>query len=258
MNKLTTLTDLFKPNFNELSAKTLMELESTEEFRQLRDQIHQELPKGNWEIIRRELLRQVGTLLDIDIQPILIESWKTHQDVERELKKQQTAKHPETHIIILDDHDIRSSHTPSLELQIGNKLTGHLRVFIGIVFNLQNVSLKLDNGEITEILSGNIKGHGFMQYQNATLIEKDFLAVDINGPVTENSEASKSASTDTTITAETPIRTTTTGKTQVSVAPITTHSSPPKPEDTVKSNMFQFAFGVLLALLAVFLFWQLK
>lgn len=252
MNKLTTLTELFKPNFNKLSAKTLIELESTEELRQLRDQIHRELPKGNWEIIRSELLRQVATLLDIDVQPILVESWKTHQDVEREINKQRATEDTETHIIILDDHDIRSSHTPNLELQIGNKLTGHLRVFIGVVFNLSNVSLKIENGEITEILSGNIKGHGFMQYQNVTLIEKDFLGFDISGSIQPVDDAVaeglpdlNSPSTDL-------------GEAQISVAPITTHAeTKPRPEDTVRSNMVQFSLGILLALLAVFLFWQL-
>ncbi|CAA6828688.1 MAG: Unknown protein [uncultured Thiotrichaceae bacterium] len=260
MNKLTTLTELFKPDFKKLPAKTLIELESTEEFRQLREQIHQELPKGNWEIIRSELLRQVATLFDIKTQPILLESWKTHQDVEREINKQRTNNDSEMHIISLDDHDIRSSHTPNLELQIGDKLTGHLRVFIGVVFNLKNISLKIQHGDIQEVLSGNMQGHGFMQYQNATLIEKDFLACDISGiiePVdntpsvnhTENSTSAPGLSQEPA----------TVGETQVTVAPIKTHSPPPpKPEDIVRSNMMQFAFGILLALFAVFLFWQLK
>lgn len=256
MNKLTTLTELFKPNFQKLSAKTLIELESTEEFRELREQIHQELPKGNWEIIRSELLRQVGTLLDIDVQPILLESWKTHQDVEREINKQLSSDDYVTHILSLDDHDIRSSHTPNLELQIGNKLTGHLRIFIGVVFNLKNVSLKIQYGDIQEILSGTVQGHGFMQYQNATLIEKDFLAFDISGPV-ERMTKHEITATDDDI-PELPTEPAPEPETQVTVAPIKTHSPPPpKPEETVKSNMLQFAFGILLALLAVFLFWQL-
>lgn len=256
MNKLTTLTELFKPNFQKLSAKTLIELESTEEFRELREQIHQELPKGNWEIIRSELLRQVGTLLDIDVQPILLESWKTHQDVEREINKQLSSDDSEMHILSLDDHDIRSSHTPNLELQIGNKLTGHLRIFIGVVFNLKNVSLKIQHGDIQEILSGTVQGHGFMQYQNATLIEKDFLAFDISGPVERIAKHEITATDDDM--PELPTESAPEPETQVTVAPIKTHSPPPpKPEETVKSNMLQFAFGILLALLAVFLFWQL-
>lgn len=247
----TNLHTLYNADFRHLSETILRNLETTEEIQQLRQTVKANIPGSNWSLLRSEILAQTQQLLEIDLYPILITSWESHQDVAREmgtLKRLLKAdpKNDTTTIVDLDEHEIKSTYSPSLSIRIGEKI--HLlRSFIAVTFNLKGVSLKIQRGEITKILSGDLSGKGFMQYQNATLIEKDFLTFSLTGltasPAIEP------------ITQDSPVVTLTHNNPQNSNQPILT--SPPQ-KTSASTNMIQFFLGISLALLAIFLFWQLK
>jgi len=241
---IKNLQALYKADFKHLAEAVIRDFEATEEIQQLRRDIKTHIPGSNWTIIRLELLIEMQKLLDIELLPILIDSWKTHQDVIREIEAQEKSSDdtpPQKAIVCLNDHEIRSSHSPSLDITIEEKVLP-IRTFIGMTLELSDVSLLIQQGEIKEILSGTVKGKGFMQYQNATLIEKDFLAFDITGgttqelPLENNQQEHKSSP-----------------QTPQSTRPQPAHKSP-----SASSNMLQFIVGISIALVAVYLFWQFK
>ncbi len=246
MENINNLKQLFKADFRHVSASTIRDFEATEEIQQLRQSIKSEIPNSQWEVIRTELFTQTEHLLDIDLHSILVKSWKTHQDVRRETLLQQESKSTNAAIVILADHEIRTTHSPSLTTQINTHSTINLRFFIGIVLHLKGVSLKIQNGEIKEILSGKVSGNGFMQYQNATLIEKDFLGFDISHTIDNSKLDLESHSEDDSHYKEMTSQSTTAAGNKDKQA----HTG------SFQRNIVQFIVGISLAMLAVFIFWQ--
>lgn len=256
MKTITNLHNLFETDFRHLPEKVIRDFEATEEVQLLRREIKEKIPQANWSTMREELLSELQKLLDIKLQPIWIESWKSHQDVSREINMQLDSESGETAILALSDHEIRSSHSPSLLVQIKDR-TYPLRAFVGLTFNLSNVSLKIQHGEIQQIISGAVNGSGFLQYQNATLIEQEFLDFDISGKIGEKTQKAVA------------------GRRPIATQEATAEQAPPalqsassaqtadepvfeETENSLKTNMVQFIIGVSIALVAVFLFWQLK
>ena len=257
---INNLQALYKADFKHLSETVIRDLEATEEIQQLRRDIKKQVPGSNWTLIRLELLIELEKLLDIKFQPILIESWKTHQDVSREIAAQEQSDDDVRAIVNLEEHEIRSSHSPSLNITIGESIYP-MRTFIGITLQLSDVSLLIQQGKITKILSGTVKGKGFMQYQNATLIEKDFLDFDITGKVINDDATTVATMTDDVFTQ--PIETdkpqigSNTEPSTVLASESLSQSAPQRPT-SVSSNMLQFIIGISIALIAVYLFWQFK
>ncbi len=277
---INNLQVLYKADFSDIHEGVLRSLEATEEIQQLRQTIQSTIPNSDWQVIRSEILTQLEQLLDIELYPILIDSWKTHQDVSRELNVQQESGVNEISIVNLDPHEIKSTHSPCLSITIGNN-THLMRSFIGITLKLKGVTLIITNGEIDEVVSGTVEGKGFMQYQNATLIEKDFLEFSIAG-ITATDETTGDLSTNESKFSNNPLlakgndhhidnplnQPTSTRQEQTSPPASSTsssratdaqniQSSPALKPKSAFSKILQFIIGVSLALLAVYLFWIL-
>ncbi len=253
---INNLQELYKTDFSCLPETVIRDLEATEEVQQLRRDIKDKISAGSWQKARSVLLQELQKLLDIKLQPILIESWKTHQDVEREIKAQQDSGSSELAIVTLQDHEIRSTHYPTLTVQLTGGIVHSLRCFIGITLLLKDVSLIIQQGEIREALSGTASGHGFIQYQNATLVEKDFLNFDISGAYTEPEPASPNAPDPVDVSEKVLPDKPQTLEPEMSASQIA--SSGKAESKGLSSNMIQFIIGISIALIAVYLFWQFK
>lgn len=273
IDRTTTIKSLLAADFTQLSASNINSFESTDNIQQLQQSLQTNAPDHQWSIIRQEVLTQAEQLLDIELHPILVKSWHTHQAVKREIEQQQTT--PNNHqasIVVLDAHEIRSTHSPTLSTKVGQSDTINLRFFIGVVLQLNNVSLKIQQGEIKTILAGVMSGCGFMQYQNATLIEKDFLRFKLAGDITyvidkinnkmvgeirgeKKNKVPKMISP--------PIATPQPQQARQKIpstntVDITTENRyEEKPSSTLQKNLIQFILGVLLAIVALFIFWQM-
>ncbi len=261
---INNLQTLYKTDFRHLSETVIRDLEATEEIQLLRSDIKTQIPGSNWTNIRIEILQEMQQLLDIELQPILVESWKTHQDVVREISAQKQSTTDEISILHLPVHEIRSTHSPSLNITIAE--TVHpMKTFIGVTLILRDVSLSVQHGEIKEILSGMVKGKGFMQYQNATLIEKEFLDFDITSKIVRN-VAGNMIKDSTASIPGLPTQSNTESRPPIDPSPKQSTVIPKNQQHTAQeekassppSNMIQFIIGVSIALLAVYLFWQFK
>ena len=254
---INNLQALYKANFSHFPETVIRDLEATEEIQRLRKEIKAKIPGSNWTLIRAEILLEMQQLLDIPLQPILTESWKTHQDVSREIDAQKIsdADDPcDSSIVNLADHEIRSTHSPSLYIRIADSVHP-LRLFIGITLELRNVALRLQEGDIKEILSGTVSGKGFMQYQNATLTEKDFLDFDIAGKITSAKAPNIETQTDP---HPNPIKTTHIDESDIDQLIETPSIKEEKKSLSFSSKLIQFIVGISIALTAVYLFWQFK
>lgn len=270
MDSPQTIKLLLNADFTQLSASSMRDFESTDNIQQLRRSLQENVPDHQWDIIRQQVLTQAEQLLDIPLQPILVKSWRAHDAVKREIERQQAnnANHEES-IVVLDSHEIRSTHSPTLVTTVGKNNTIHLRFFIGVVLQLRHVSIKIQQGEVTTILAGVMSGNGFMQHQNITLIEADFLQIKLAGEVSyktdtvDNAIAAPIADIAAAAAERKPepllptSKTTNDNSVDDNTVEITTENRyEKKPASAFKRNITQFILGVLLALIALFIFWQ--
>ena len=196
MDSTPTIKSLLNADFTQLSASSMRDFESTENIQHLRRSLQENVPDHQWEIIRQQVLSQAEQLLDIPLHPILVKSWRAHDAVKREIEQQQanSANHKES-IVVLDSHEIRSTHSPTLVTTVGKNNTIPLRFFIGVVLQLKHVSIKIQQGEITAILAGVMSGNGFMQHQNITLLEADFLQIKLAGKISYTANTTNTTNT---------------------------------------------------------------
>ncbi len=286
MDSTQTIKSLLNADFTQLSANSMRDFESTDNIQQLRHSLQENVPDHQWDIIRQQVLAQTEQLLDIPLHPILVKSWRTHDAVKREIERQQanSANHEES-IVVLDSHEIRSTHSPTLVTTVGKNNTIHLRFFIGVVLQLRHMSIKIQQGEITAILAGVMSGNGFMQHQNITLIEADFLQIKLAGKVSYRSKtrnitsevASHTTQNTTQNTADehisAPITDIATERRHNTVNPTSTRTNDHVDDNTLeittenryekqpvgafKRNITQFILGILIAVIALFIFWKM-
>ncbi len=271
MDSTLTIKSLLNADFTQLSASSMRDFESTDNIQHLRRSLQENVPDHQWEIIRQQVLSQAEQLLDIPLHPILVKSWRTHDAVKREIEQQQanSANHEES-IVVLDSHEIRSTHSPTLVTTVGKNKTIPLRFFIGVVLQLKHVSIKIQQGEITAILAGVMSGNGFMQHQNITLLEADFLQIKLAGEISYTANTTKMDSHTTQDMADEHIAapvadittrtmsTVTNDRVDDHAIEITTENRQEKqPVGAFKRNITQFILGILVAVIALFIFWQI-
>ncbi|MCK5725334.1 MAG: hypothetical protein KAH22_00760 [Thiotrichaceae bacterium] len=224
-----TLNDLFDINFTHLPEATLYSLDMTAEMHRLHYAVKAALPHDRWHNIRKNFLQELAPLLDISLKRILLETWQSLESVKAIFEEQNKGDQGST-VIKLMKHNLRSSHCPRLAIQF-NQQDFELQLFIAIDLDIEDLSLKIDRGEIIEILTGCAKGKGIIQYQNITLNETDVLPLSLVGdmpkrlvipPNIPNIQSQKS-----------------------------THQRARKG----LSNVVQFIIGITIALVAVYLFW---
>jgi len=242
-NACTTLNDLFSIDFGNLPESILQHLEDTEEIRRLRKAVEDDDVKGiEWEICRKEFIQQLESLLEIKLQTILIEAWQTLDQV-KDVVQEQLEKKDDSHLVIkLAEHNIRSTHTPNLTIHF-NDQDFIIQIFIAIDLDIEGLTLKINKGKIKKILTGYASGKGLIQYQNITLCEPEILQFALASLV----------------------------QTKV-LPPLLPEKNTPSPQQAYAgiesdrviakkrreplSNGLQFIIGVAIALLAVYVFWQ--
>lgn len=292
MDSVQTIKSLLNADFTQLSASSMRDFESTDNIQQLRHSLQENVPDHQWTIIRQQVLTQIEQLLDIPLHPILVKAWSTHDAVKREIEQQQANRtNHEESIVVLDSHEIRSTHSPTLTTKVGKDNTINLRFFIGVVLQLKHISLKIQQGEIKAVLAGVMSGNGFMQHQNITLIEADFFHIKLAGGISNSATVSSNAISRikdeknevVTAIANNVASNMASNKTASHIALSTTDITPERlhdadstaetPDDTgeittenrykqqlpsaFKRNITQFILGVMLAVIALFIFWQM-
>lgn len=150
LNKMLPAT---VPDFSNLLAKTIEE-------RGLLDSLKASLIRiatgKSWSAqVAAHSRNNIGDLLDVNLKEVLIEAWNKSV-ILRKYKDAQRYPPDQTAIVHLSEHTIRSEHQPYLEISV-NGLTGRLPFCLKLELKAKGFKLKIRDGEIHEILSGELK-----------------------------------------------------------------------------------------------------
>ncbi len=158
------------------------------------DKSHQDLLKAQENLRKKlkglnqidlhaETARHMENLLDIPLDLVLVRGWLKLREVRQHIAKQQETGSDETVVMYLSEHSINSTHSPVLEVKMGNECIFRLQLDIALSLKLSAVGLVIKQARIEEVTSGTCKGKGSIAYLKEKLLEKDIAKINLLGKI---------------------------------------------------------------------------
>ncbi len=135
------------------------------------EKVGKEIKGIKWTATVPDLAPKVCELLDIKIPNVLTAAWKKVADIQAVMEKSQKTP-DETIYLELAQHTINSEHKPSIDVKIKGATVKKIELLIQLGFNLKGFLLKIQNGAITEMQTGQCEAKGSIKYGGLTIAEK--------------------------------------------------------------------------------------
>jgi hypothetical protein len=144
---------------------------SDDRWQAFQEKVGKEVKGIKWTATIPDLAPKVCELLDIKISDVLAAAWKKVADIQAVLEKSK--KTPDEIIYLeLAQHTINSEHKPSIDVKIKGATVKKIELVIQLGFNLKGFLLKIQNGAITEMQTGQCEAKGTIKYAGLTIAEK--------------------------------------------------------------------------------------
>jgi hypothetical protein len=144
---------------------------SDDNWKAFQAKVTKEVKGVKWIASMPDLAPKVCELLDIKVPNILITAWKKVQDIQKVLA--DSKKTPDKIVYLeLAEHTIDYNTKPSIDVKIKRATVKKLELPIQLGFKLKGFVLKIQNGRIREMQTGNCEARGSIKYGTITVAEK--------------------------------------------------------------------------------------
>jgi hypothetical protein len=143
----------------------------SDEWKAFQERISNEVKGIKWTAAMPDLAAKVCELLDIKIPNILVAAWKKAKEIQTALEKSKSTP-DEVVYLELAEHSINSEHKPSLDVRIKGATVKKIELGVQLGFKLRGFVLKIQNGGIKEMQTGNCGAKGTIKYGTLTIAEK--------------------------------------------------------------------------------------
>lgn len=126
------------------------------------------------------VIRQLADLLQLPLGAIFIGAWRKRQEIVQYRDAQAYAP-DEVHVVPLLEHTITSRHRPSIQPIINNVSLPQIAFDVVLSLKLKGAMLKIQAAKITEILTGECLGHGSIEFEGLTVLERKTAPVGLPG-----------------------------------------------------------------------------
>ncbi len=144
---------------------------SDDRWQAFQERVGKEVKGIKWTATVPDLAPKVCELLDIKIPDVLATAWKKVADIQAVIEKSKKTP-DETIYLELAQHTINSEHKPSIDVKIKGATVKKIELVIQLGFNLKGFLLKIQNGAITEMETGQCEAKGTIKYGGLTIAEK--------------------------------------------------------------------------------------
>ena len=144
---------------------------SDDHWKAFQEKVTREIKGVKWISSMPDLAPKICELLDIKIPDVLIAAWKKVEDLRAVLEKSKLTP-DETIYLELAQHTINSEHKPSVDVKIKGATVKKIELVIQLGFNLKGFLLKIQNGAIRELQTGQCEAKGTIKYGGLTVAEK--------------------------------------------------------------------------------------
>ena len=144
---------------------------SDDNWKAFQEKVTKEVKGVKWIASMPDLAPKVCELLDIKLPDVLVTAWKKVQDIRRVLE--ESKKTPDKTVYLeLAEHTIDYQSKPSIDVKIKRATVKKLELPIQLGFKLRGFVLKIQNGGIREMETGNCEARGTIKYGGITIAEK--------------------------------------------------------------------------------------
>ena len=144
---------------------------SDDRWKAFQEKVGKEVKGIKWMATVPDLAPKVCELLDIQIPDVLTAAWKKVTDIQAVMEKSKKTP-DETTYLELAQHTINSEHKPSIDVKIKGATVKKIELVIQLGFNLKGFLLKIQNGAIREMQTGQCEAKGTIKYGGLTIAEK--------------------------------------------------------------------------------------
>ena len=144
---------------------------SDDRWQAFQEKVGKEIKEIKWMATVPDLAPKVCELLDIKIPDVLTAAWKKVADIQAVMEKSKKTP-DETTYLELAQHTINSELKPSIDVKIKGATVKKIALVIQLGFNLKGFLLKIQNGAITEMQTGQCEAKGTIKYGGLTIAEK--------------------------------------------------------------------------------------
>ena len=171
-----TLSDIFLPPGEGLDIKAQLDGKVIPDLAQ---DMH-ELPDIAWSAFSEEIQFAFSKALDVKLIDVVIGAWSKLKQL-REYCGRKPEDPDKPFSVALAQHEVLSSHQPSVDILLGEKVIGRIVVDLELTLSLTGIVLSILDDHIVAIASGKFSGAGAIKYHDATLIEKKTKEYEIPG-----------------------------------------------------------------------------
>lgn len=112
----------------------------------------------------------IEELLNIPVSDIFVKSWKETDAIKDLLAESRKSPDAVTNVE-LADHTIKSKHHPHIEVRQKKATSKKIEFTLRLLFKLQGFSVRIQNGNITEMRTGTCEMAGTLEYQGLAVVE---------------------------------------------------------------------------------------
>jgi hypothetical protein len=169
---LKTLNDLFNIENNEEIDSNFSKVESSENLASIKADKKLFIKGIEWEILRKEILKKIIDLLDVDVVKIIVNSW-IDKDFFEQINKIKDAAPDETIIVPLVEHTVESTHNPYIVIMYNGEVVHKINFEIKVDFHLRAIILSFQNKKLKEISSGECDITGELLCENIKVLDAE-------------------------------------------------------------------------------------
>lgn len=144
---------------------------SDDQWSEFQEKLSNEVKGIKWTAAMPDLIPKICELLDIRIDKVLVAAWKKVEALQKVLA--ESKKTPEKVVYLeLAEHAIDYETKPFIDVKIKSASVKKLTLNVQLDFKLKGFVLKVQNGAIKEMQTGNCEAKGTIKYGSLTIAEK--------------------------------------------------------------------------------------
>ncbi|MFS8085514.1 MAG: hypothetical protein ACMG6H_07770, partial [Acidobacteriota bacterium] len=144
---------------------------SDDRWRTLQQRMKQEVKGIKWTAAMPDLIPKICDLLEIKVDNVLLVAWKKARELQEVIEKSKLTPE-ETTYVELAEHTINSEHKPSIEVRLKGAKLKTIALLVQLNFKLKGFVLKIRDGRIVELQTGQCEVKGTVKFSGLTIAEK--------------------------------------------------------------------------------------
>ncbi len=175
----TTVDDVFGVEGDKWSVR-VAGIDPSEVFRDVVEAVAQKFTHLKAAVAGKTIVQMIPELLRVDVGTLLASAWKKCAELQK-YRDSKTYPPDETVLVELAQHTIRSSHSPHLDVMVGESRVQRIDFDLELTLDIEAAVLTVRDGKIWAVSLGSCKGAGELSYKGCSILQRESRALSMPG-----------------------------------------------------------------------------